>query len=69
MSQFIYMCICMFNIWDIYLNQMFDNDLCQVVWVGNIVYVCGQVGIDFDGNLIGFGDVCVQVEQVMKNVK
>lgn len=67
--MFIYICICMFNIKDIYFNQFLDNDFCQVVCVGNMVYVCGQVGIDFDGNLVGFGDLCVQVEQVMKNVK
>ncbi len=36
---------------------------------GNTVYVRGQVGTDFDGNLVGLGDPRAQAEQAMKNVK
>jgi enamine deaminase RidA (YjgF/YER057c/UK114 family) len=43
----------MFNTKETYPNQSLDNDLCQAVRAGNTVYVRGQVGTDFDGNLIG----------------
>ena len=36
---------------------------------GNTLYVRGQVGTDFDGNLVGLGDPRAQAEQAMKNVK
>ena len=45
-----------FNTRDTYPDQNLDNDLCQVVRAGNIVFVRGQVGSDFDGNAIGIGD-------------
>ena len=32
-------------------------------------YVRGQVGTDFEGNLIGLGDPRAQTEQAMRNVK
>ena len=45
------------------------TNLCQAVRAGNTVYVRGQVGTDFDGNLVGLGDPRAQAEQAMKNVK
>lgn len=59
----------MFNTRDTYPNQKLDNDLCQAVRAGNTVYVRGQLGTDFDGNLIGLGDAGAQAEQAMKNIK
>ena len=58
-----------FNTRDTYPNQALDNDLCQAVVAGNTVYLRGQVGTDFDGNLVGLGDPGAQAEQAMKNVK
>ncbi len=52
-----------------YPEQSLDNDLCQVVKAGNLVFLRGQVGSDFDGNVIGIGDPAAQAEQAMKNVK
>jgi len=43
----------MFNTKETYPNQSLDNDLCQAVRAGNTVYVRGQVGTDFEGNLVG----------------
>lgn len=59
----------MFNTKETYPNQTLDNDLCQAVRAGNTVYVRGQVGTDFEGNLVGLGDPAAQAEQAMKNVK
>lgn len=59
----------MFNTKETYPNQSLDNDLCQAVKAGNTVYVRGQVGTDFNGNLVGLGDPAAQAEQAMKNVK
>ena len=59
----------MFNTKETYPNQNLDNDLCQAVRAGNTIYVRGQVGTDFDGNLVGLGDPAAQAEQAMKNVK
>ena len=58
-----------FNTKVTYPEQSLDNDLCQVVKAGNLVFLRGQVGSDFDGNVIGIGDPAAQVEQAMKNVK
>ena len=58
-----------FNTKDTYPDQDLDNDLCQVVRAGNTLYLRGQVGTDFDGNLIGFNDPEAQTEHAMKNVK
>lgn len=52
-----------------YPNQTLNNDLCQAVRAGNTVYLRGQVGTDFAGNLVGPGDARAQAEQAMKNVK
>ena len=58
-----------FNTKDTYPDQDLDNDLCQVVKAGNILFLRGQVGTDFDGKLIGPGNPEAQTEQAMKNVK
>ncbi len=58
----------MFNTRETYPNQTLDNDLCQAVRAGNTVYVRGQVGTNFDGELIGLGDPAAQAEQAMKNL-
>lgn len=57
-----------FNTRDTYPEQALDNDLCQVVRAGNLVFVRGQVGSDFDGNVVGAGDAGAQAEQAMRNV-
>lgn len=57
-----------FNTRDTYPNQSLDNDLCQVVIAGSTVYLRGQVGSDFEGNIIGAGDPAAQAEQAMANV-
>jgi enamine deaminase RidA (YjgF/YER057c/UK114 family) len=59
----------MFNTKETYPNQSLDNDLCQTVRVSNTVFVCAQVGTDFDGNLVGLGDPRAPAEQAMKNIK
>ncbi len=59
----------MFNMKDTYPDQSLDNDFCQAVVAGNTVYLRGQVGTDFDGNLVGRDDPRAQAEQAMKNVK
>jgi enamine deaminase RidA (YjgF/YER057c/UK114 family) len=58
-----------FNTKDTYPNQNLDNDLCQAVRAGNTVYLRGQVGTDFSGQLVGQDDPRAQTEQAMKNVK
>jgi len=58
-----------FNTKDTYPDQDLDNDLCQVVRAGNMVFLRGQIGSDFEGNIIGIGDPEAQTEQAMKNVK
>ncbi|MGX9417910.1 RidA family protein [Vibrio sp. RC27] len=59
----------MFNTKETYPTQSLDNDLCQAVVAGNTIYVRGQIGTDFEGNLVGLGDPQKQAEQAMKNVK
>ncbi len=58
-----------FNTKDTYSDQVLDNDLCQVVIAGNLVFLRGQVGSDFDGNVVGAGDPAAQADQAMRNVK
>lgn len=58
-----------FNTRDTYPEQNLDNDLCQVVVAGNMVFVRGQVGQDLDtAQSVGIGDVAAQSEQAMQNV-
>ena len=58
-----------FNTKDTYPDQDLANDLCQIVMAGNMLFLRGQVGTDFDGKLIGPGNPEAQTEQAMKNVK
>ena len=59
-----------FNTRDTYPEQKLDNDLCQVVVAGNMVFVRGQVGQDLDtSESVGLGDVTAQAEQAMSNIK
>lgn len=57
-----------FNTRDTYPNQSLDNDLCQAVVANGTIYLRGQVGTDFDGNLIGGADPAAQAEQAMRNI-
>ncbi len=59
-----------FNTKDTYPEQSLDNDLCQVVRAGNMVFVRGQVGQDLETReSVGTGDAAAQTEQAMANVK
>ena len=51
-----------FNTKETYPNQSLDNDLCQAVRAGNTVYVRGQIGTDFEGNLVGPGGPAAPAE-------
>ena len=59
-----------FNTKDTYPEQNLDNDLCQAVRAGNMVFLRGQVGQDLGTReSVGIGDAAAQTEQAMKNVK
>lgn len=59
-----------FNTKDTYPEQNLDNDLCQAVVAGGVVYLRGQIGQDLaTGESVGLGDVVVQTEQAMANIK
>ena len=58
-----------FNTRDTYPEQDLDNDLCQAVRAGNLVFLRGQVGTDFEGKLVGGDDPAAQAHQAMANVK
>ena len=57
-----------FNTRDTYPNQSLDNDLCQAVVANGTIYLRGQVGTDFSGNLVGGTDPAAQAEQAMRNI-
>ncbi len=57
-----------FNTRDVWSGQDLDNDLAMAVRAGNRVFLRGQAGIDFDGNIVGVGDARAQAEQAMRNV-
>ena len=58
-----------FNTKDTYPEQNLDNDLCQAVVAGNLVFLRGQVGQDLDTREnVGVGDVAVQTEKAMANI-
>ncbi|MGI8475391.1 MAG: RidA family protein [Thermomicrobiales bacterium] len=58
-----------FNTRDTYPEQKMDNDLCQAVVAGNLVFLRGQVGQDIDtAESVGIGDVEAQTERAMRNV-
>ncbi len=58
-----------FNTKETYPEQSLDNDLCQAVVAGGVVYLRGQIGQDLDTReSIGTGDVEAQAEQAMANI-
>jgi enamine deaminase RidA (YjgF/YER057c/UK114 family) len=58
-----------FNTRDTYPEQNLDNDLCQAVVAGNLVFLRGQVGQDLEtGASVGIGDVAAQTERAMANI-
>jgi len=59
-----------FNTRDTYPEQSLDNDLCQAVVAGDIVFLRGQVGQDLEtGECVGVGDPQAQAEQAMANIE
>lgn len=59
-----------FNTKDTYPEQNLDNDLCQAVVANGVVYLRGQIGQDLETReSVGLGDVEVQTEQAMANIK
>ncbi|MFF5792887.1 RidA family protein [Paeniglutamicibacter sp. NPDC012692] len=59
-----------FNTKDTYPEQNLDNDLCQAVVAGGVVYLRGQIGQDLDTReSVGIGDVEAQTEKAMANIK
>jgi enamine deaminase RidA (YjgF/YER057c/UK114 family) len=58
-----------FNTRETYPDQELDNDLCQAVVAGNMVFLRGQVGQDLDtSESVGIGDAAAQAEQAMHNI-
>lgn len=58
-----------FNTKDTYPEQDLDNDLCQAVVAGGVVYLRGQIGQDLDTReSVGIGDVEAQTEKAMANI-
>lgn len=58
-----------FNTKETYPEQNLDNDLCQAVVAGGVVYLRGQIGQDLDTReSVGIGDVEAQAEQAMANI-
>ena len=41
----------------------------QAIKVGNTVYLAGQISFDFDGNLVGPGDIKVQAKKTFENIQ
>jgi enamine deaminase RidA (YjgF/YER057c/UK114 family) len=59
-----------YNTKEMFPEQRLDNDLCMVVRAGNLVFLRGQTGMDFEGQVHGgIGDPAVQTEMAMYNVK
>ncbi|MCP2253358.1 Enamine deaminase RidA, house cleaning of reactive enamine intermediates, YjgF/YER057c/UK114 family [Prauserella aidingensis] len=58
-----------FNTADTYPEQNLDNDLCQAVVAGGVVYLRGQVGQDLDTRAsVGTGDAVAQTRKAMANI-
>ncbi len=58
-----------FNTRATYPEQRLDNDLCQAVVAGGVVYLRGQIGQDLvTRESVGIGDVEAQTEQAMANI-
>lgn len=59
-----------FNTKETYPEQNLDNDLCQAVVAGGVVYLRGQIGQDLDTReSVGIGNVEAQTEKAMANIK
>ncbi len=58
-----------FNTSEMYPGKGMDNDLCMAVRAGNLIFLRGQTGFDFDGNMTGVGDAAAQAENAMSCVK
>jgi enamine deaminase RidA (YjgF/YER057c/UK114 family) len=59
-----------FNTRETYPEQDLDNDLCQAVVAGNLVFLRGQVGQDLETSAsVGVGDAAAQANRAMENVK
>jgi imidazolonepropionase len=59
-----------FNTRDTYPDQALDNDLCQAVVAGDIVFLRGQVGQDLaTAASVGIGDPAAQAARAMDNVE
>lgn len=54
-----------FNNANLYPGQGIGNDNCMTVRADNHVFLRGQTGLDFDGNLIGPDDPAGQTENAM----
>ncbi len=58
-----------FNTRDTYPEQQLDNDLCQAVVTGKMIYLRGQVAQDLDTREnVAVGDPAGQAEKVMENI-
>jgi enamine deaminase RidA (YjgF/YER057c/UK114 family) len=58
-----------FNTRVTYPEQNLDNDLCQAVVAGGVVYLRGQIGQDLDTReSVGIGDVEAQTDRAMANI-
>ena len=58
-----------FNTRETYPEQDLDNDLCQAVVAGGVVYLRGQIGQDLDTReSVGIGDVEAQADKAMANI-
>jgi enamine deaminase RidA (YjgF/YER057c/UK114 family) len=58
-----------FNTRDTYPEQQLDNDLCQAVVAGNLVFLRGQVAQDLDtAESVANGDAAGQAERAMENI-
>ncbi|TKI06052.1 RidA family protein [Martelella alba] len=59
-----------FNTKETYPEQNLNNDLCQAVVAGNMVFLRGQIGQNLDTReSVGIGSVAEQTEQAMANIK
>ncbi len=41
----------------------------HLVKAGNLMFIAGQVALDAEGNVVGEGDMVLQVRQVLENMK
>jgi enamine deaminase RidA (YjgF/YER057c/UK114 family) len=58
-----------FNTKDTYPEQKLDNDLCQAVVAGNIVFLRGQIAQDLDTReSLHIGDAGKQADKAMANI-